>query len=156
VKINEVDIAKISSGLKVEIKPDAFSDSTYKGAVTAVANLAQNKDSKSKIKIFPVQIVIDGKSKNLLPGLTVSCKIVIREIPEVLYIPIDAIFKDQLDQFVYVKNNSGFDKKQVKIGSVNSDFAIVTVGLNENEEIALTDPYFNKEEAKNKSNTNTK
>jgi multidrug efflux pump subunit AcrA (membrane-fusion protein) len=153
VKINEVDIAKISQGLNVLIKPDAFSDSTFKGKVTSVANLAQNKDSKSKIKIFPVQIVIDGKSKSLLPGLTVSCKIIIREISAVLYIPIDAIFKDQANDFVYVKTNSGFKRKTVKIGSVNSDFAIVTDGLNENEELALTDPYLNKEETKAESKT---
>src|SRR5664280_924519 len=148
VKINEVDIAKVAQGLKVEIKPDAFSDSTFKGKVTAVANLAQNKDSKSKIKIFPVQVVIDGKSKSLLPGLTVSCKIIIREIPGILYIPIDAIFKDQTNDFVYARTNSGFKRKPVKIGPVNSDFAIVSEGLKENEELALTDPYLNKEETK--------
>jgi multidrug efflux pump subunit AcrA (membrane-fusion protein) len=151
VKINEVDIAKVATGLKVEIKPDAFSDSTFKGKVTAVANLAQNKDSKSKIKIFPVQIVIDGKSKSLLPGLTVSCKIIIREIPGILYIPIDAIFKDQTNDFVYARTNSGFKRKPVKIGSVNSDFAIISEGLKENEELALTDPYLNKEEIKAQS-----
>ena len=148
VKINEVDIAKVAPDLKAEIKPDAFSDSTFKGKVTTVANLAQNKDSKSKIKIFPVQIAIDRKSKNLLPGLTVSCKIIIREITDVLYIPIDAIFKDQMNDYVYVRTNSGFSKKSVKIGPVNSDFAIVLEGLKENEELALTDPYLNKEESK--------
>ena len=148
VKINEVDIAKVAPDLKAEIKPDAFSDSTFKGKVTTVANLAQNKDSKSKIKIFPVQIAIDRKSKNLLPGLTVSCKIIIREITDVLYIPIDAIFKDQMNDYVYVRTNSGFSKKPVKIGPVNSDFAIVLEGLKENEELALTDPYLNKEESK--------
>ena len=146
VKINEVDIAKVAPDLKAEIKPDAFSDSTFKGKVTTVANLAQNKDSKSKIKIFPVQIAIDRKSKNLLPGLTVSCKIIIREITDVLYIPVDAIFKDQMND--YVRTNSGFSKKSVKIGPVNSDFAIVLEGLKENEELALTDPYLNKEESK--------
>jgi multidrug efflux pump subunit AcrA (membrane-fusion protein) len=150
-KINEVDIAKVIPGLKAEIKPDAFSDSTFNGKVTAVANLAQNKDSKSKIKIFPVQISIDGKSKNLLPGLTVTCKIIIREINGVLYVPIDAIFKDQTDDFVYTKTNSGFKRKPVKIGPVNSDFAIISDGLKENEELALTDPYLNKEETKAQS-----
>jgi multidrug resistance efflux pump len=148
VKINEVDVTKIIMGLKVEIKPDAYSDTTFSGKVVAVANLAQNKDSKSKIKIFPVQIKIDGKSKNLLPGLTVSCKIKISEVTGVLYIPIEAIFKDQGSEFVYVKSASGFKRKDIKIGSVNTDFAIVADGLAENEELALTDPYLNKEESK--------
>jgi HlyD family secretion protein len=150
VKINEVDVSKISPDLKVEIKPDAYSDTIFSGKVSAVANLAQNKDSKSKIKIFPVQIKIEGRSGNLLPGLTVSCKIIINEIPGVLYIPIESIFKDQGNEFVYIKTASGFKRKDVKIGSVNNDFAIVTEGLAENDELALTDPFINKEEGKGK------
>jgi multidrug efflux pump subunit AcrA (membrane-fusion protein) len=151
VKINEVDITKISPGLKVEIKPDAYSDTTFSGEVTAVANLAQNKDSKSKIKIFPVQIKINGKSRNLLPGLTVSCKIKIQEIPDVIYIPVEAINKENGGEFVYVSTTSGFKRKDIRIGSVNSDFAIVLDGLHENEELALADPFLNKEEEKNKN-----
>jgi HlyD family secretion protein len=150
VKINEVDITKITPGLKVEIKPDAYSDTTFTGKVTAVANLAQSKDSKSKIKIFPVQIKIDGKSKSLLPGLTVSCKIHISEIPDVLYIPVEAILKEQSKEFVYVRTKGGFSHRDVKIGSINTDFAVVTDGLKENEELALSDPYFNNQEGKGK------
>jgi len=154
-KINEVDIAKISPGLKVELKPDAYSDTTYLGEVTTIANLAQNKDAKSKVKVFPVQIKIAGKSGNLLPGLTVSCKIIINELAGVLYIPLESIFKDQANEFVYVKTSSGFKRNDVKIGAVNSDFAVVKEGLTENEEVALTNPFLNKEEEKPKPGTKT-
>jgi HlyD family secretion protein len=155
VKINEVDITKITPGLKVEIKPDAYSDTTFSGRVTQVANLAQNKDSRTKIKVFPVQIKIDGQSKNLLPGLTVSCKIKIRELPGVLYIPIESIFKEKESEFVYVRTGSGFKRKDIRIGSVNTDFAIVLDGLAENDELALTDPFLNKEEDKSKKAANS-
>jgi HlyD family secretion protein len=155
VKINEVDITKITPGLKVEIKPDAYSDTTFTGTVITVANLAQNKDSKTKIKIFPVQIKIDGKSQSLLPGLTVSCKILIKEIDGVLYIPLEAVFKDQGNEFVYMKTSSGFRRQDIKIGPVNTDFAIVLDGVKENDELALTDPYLNKEEDKSKNETKT-
>lgn len=154
VKINEVDITKITPGLKVEIKPDAYSDTTFTGKVIAIANLAQNKDSKSKIKIFPIQILIDNKNMSLLPGLTVSCKIKINEIAGVLYVPIESVFKDQGNEFVYVKTSSGFKRKDIKIGSTNTDFVVVKDGLEENEELALTDPYLNKEEGKGKTETN--
>ncbi len=149
VKINEVDISKVIPGQKVEIRPDAYSDSIYTGIVSAVANLAQNKSAKSKIKIFPVKINITGESINLLPGLTVSCKIIINEIRDVLYIPFEAIFKDQMTEFVYVKTGSGLKRRDIKIGVSNTDFAIVTEGISENEELALSDPYLNIEEKKN-------
>jgi hypothetical protein len=38
----------------------------------------------------------------------------------------------------------------VKIGSSNTDFAIVTEGLTQDEELALSDPFLNKEEDKSK------
>ncbi len=150
VKINEVDIAKISPGLKVEIKPDAYSDTTFTGKVIMIANLAQNKDSKTKIKIFPVEILIDTKSSSLLPGLTVSCKIKINERAGVLYVPVEAIFKDQGNEFVYAKTSSGFKRKDIKVGPVNTDFVVVNEGLTENEELALSDPFLNTEQDNNK------
>jgi HlyD family secretion protein len=153
VKINEVDVSKILPGLKVVITADAYSDTSYIGEVTTIANLAQNKDYKSKIKIFPVQIKINGTPKNLLPGLTVSCKIKINEIPDVLYIPLEAIFKEQGNVFVYIKTVSGFKRRDVKIGASNTDFVIVTEGLSANDELALSDPFLNKEENKSKKDT---
>jgi HlyD family secretion protein len=141
VKINEVDVSKVLPGQRVEIRPDAYSDSIYTGKVEAVANLAQNLDYKSKIKIFPVQIRISGQSKTLLPGLTVSCKIIVSEIPDVLIIPLESLFREQGMEYVYLKSGSGFKRQDIKTGGINSDFAIVTSGLNENDIIALSDPF---------------
>ncbi|MDR2057547.1 MAG: HlyD family efflux transporter periplasmic adaptor subunit [Dysgonamonadaceae bacterium] len=150
VKINEVDIAKISKNLKVEIKPDAFSDSIFSGSVTSVANLAVNKDENSKLKVFPVEILIDGTNPNLLPGLTVSCRIIISQIDNVLYIPLDAIHQEGDKYFVYKKTSAGFDKTEIERGESNSDFMIITAGLDEKDRVALIDPFTQEKE------TNTK
>lgn len=146
VKINEVDVSKVLPGQGVEIRPDAYSDSLYKGKVESVATLAQNKDNKSKIKIFPVQIRIDGQSKTLLPGLTVSCKIIVNEIHDILYIPLESLFNEQGIDFVYVKSGSGFKRRNIITGPVNADYAIVKEGLEEDDIIALSDPFLNREE----------
>jgi HlyD family secretion protein len=151
VKINEVDISKIMPGQRVEIRPDAYSDSVYAAKVESVANLAQNKDYKSKIKIFPVQISISGQSKKLLPGLTVSCKIIVSEIAGVIYIPLESLFRDQGNEYVYLKSGSGFKRHDIKTGAINTDFAIITEGLDENDLIALSDPFLTREEVKKKN-----
>jgi multidrug efflux pump subunit AcrA (membrane-fusion protein) len=151
VNINEADISKVMPGQKVEIRPDAYSDSVFTGKVESVANLAQNKDYKSKIKIFPVSISIDGHSKTLLPGLTVSCKIIVNEIPDVLYIPLESLFREQGIDYVYVKSGAGFRRRDIKTGSLNTDFAIVGEGLDENDEIALSDPFMDKNDKEGKN-----
>jgi len=154
VKINEVDISKVMNGQRVEIRPDAYSDSAYTGKVEAIANLAQNLDYKTKIKIFPVQIAIEGQSKTLLPGLTVSCKIIVSEIPDVLFIPLEALFNEQGIDYVYVKSGSGFKRRDIKTGAINADYAVVVEGLAENDMIALSNPFLNKEEVLEKNTAN--
>jgi hypothetical protein len=157
VKINEVDVSKILPGQRVEIRPDAYSDSLYTAKVESVANLAQNKDYKSRIKIFPVQIRISGQSKKLLPGLSVSCKIIVNEIPNVLFIPLESLFREQGLEYVWLKSGSGFKRRDVKTGAINTDFAIITEGLEENDAIALSNPFLNKEELlEKKGNGNSK
>ncbi len=154
VKINEVDISKIEPGLKVIIKADAYSDSTYTGTITTVANLAQNTSNTSKIKVFPVQILIDGVHKNLMPGLTVSCTIRIREIENTLFIPVESVFKIQGIENVYVKTGGGFKRQEVKIGVSNTDYAQILEGLKVGDEIALSDPFLNKQESQGNGKTN--
>jgi multidrug resistance efflux pump len=140
VKINEVDIAKITKGLNVEIKPDAFSESKFTGVVHEVANLAVNKQGSTKIKVFPVAIYLNETDKNLLPGLTVSCRIIIDKLDDVLYVPVDAIHTDAGINYVYKKSATGFKKTEIETGRSNSDYTVIVNGLDEGDEIALIDP----------------
>lgn len=140
VQINEVDISKITKGLKVEVLPDAFSDSTFTGSVSAVANLAQSKDNRSNIKVFPVEIIINEYNRNLLPGLTVSCRIIVDEIPNVMYIPLEALHIEGDRSYVYKKMVNGYDKVEVQVGLTNSDYVIIEFGLDKGDKVALIDP----------------
>ena len=140
VNINEVDISQVTKGLRVQIRPDAFSDSIFTGTVTTVANLAQNKDNNSKIKVFPIEIVIDQYYKNLLPGLTVSCRIIVDEINDVCYVPLEALHVEGDKSYVFKKTVAGYDKVMVQTGPTNSDYVIIEEGLDEGDKVALVDP----------------
>ena len=156
VKINEVDIAKITPGLSVQIKPDAFSDSVFTGVVSTVANLAVNKDNSSKIKVFPVEILIKEQNKNLLPGLTVSCRIIIDKIENVIYIPKEAVHLEGDKYFVFKKSGNNYKKTEVEVGMSNTDYTIITKGLNKDEQVALADPFINEKSDKSDNQTVTK
>jgi multidrug efflux pump subunit AcrA (membrane-fusion protein) len=156
LKVNEVDISKVKKGLKVMIRPDAFADSTYWGEVQMVANLAVNKSNNSKIKVFPVEVLITSpvnqdltKDPELMPGLTVSCRIIVDEIPDQIFIPQTALFQEDGKDVVYVKTASGFRTKEVELGQRNTDYVIVKSGLKAKEQLALMYPYPKTEEAKN-------
>jgi HlyD family secretion protein len=141
ININEVDISKVHTGLKVQIRPDAFSDSVYTGEVISVANLAIGKDGKSKIKVFPVGISIKGAKNVLMPGLTVGCRIIIDEIPDMIYIPIESIHRDGESDFVYLKKGNSFKKCEIITGQSNTDYMIVKKGLEAGDVVALINPF---------------
>lgn len=140
ININEVDISYITRDLRVEVKPDAFSDSTFTGRVIHVANLAVNKDQNSNIKVFPVEILLDQTHKDLLPGLTVSCRIVIDEIEDVQYIPLEALHTEGNIKYVYRRKGGEYERVEVQTGLTNSDYVIITDGLKRNDHVALIDP----------------
>lgn len=150
VNINEVDIAKIKKGLEVEIKPDAFSDSIFTGVVSSVANLAINKEGSSKIKVFPVEILINQTNKNLLPGLTVSCRLLIDKLDDVIYIPLEALHMEDGKNIVYKKVTGGYDRIEVETGENNSDFVVIRSGLDEKDKIALINPFKTEESQSSK------
>lgn len=145
VYINEVDISKIKLGLKVQIRPDAFSDSIYTGEVMTVANLAVNKDNNSQIKVFPIEIKINGGKNKLMPGLTVSCRIIMDEIPNATFIPLDALFREGAHDYVYLKTMSGFKKQEIVTGVSNADYIIVEDGIEPGDVVALTNPFVSEE-----------
>lgn len=145
--VNEVDISKIAINQTSIIKIDAFPDSVYTGVVKNIATLARIKNEKNqRIKTFPVDIYIDKGSKILMPGMTVSLKVTVNKLKDVLFIPLEALFRKDGKDFVYVKKGVSFEKKEVTVGQANNDFIVVAAGLKEGTELALTDPFAKKEE----------
>jgi HlyD family secretion protein len=146
-EISEVDISKIELEQKVEIKLDAFSDTVYSGNVITIANLAQFKGNDTKIKIFPVEILLYGTSEKFLPGMTVSCRIIVDKIDSVLYIPLEALFTEGDNNYVYVRSGNSYHRKEVNIGQKNNDFVIIKEGIDPDEILALSNPFPEKESA---------
>jgi hypothetical protein len=78
----------------------------------------------------------------------VSCKIILNELNDVLFIPVEAVFKEGGKEYVYIKSGSGFKRKEIVPGTSSTDYVVVMEGLEENEEVALTDPFINQQEDK--------
>lgn len=140
VQINEVDIAKIDTSQKALIRMDAFPDSSFQGRVNDIAALARNKEKDSKVKVFDVTVLLAESDTTLMPGMTVSCEIIVDEISDTLFVPLDAIFKQEGETIVYLKASDDFKPQRVSTGPENDDYVIITQGLKEGDEIALIDP----------------
>ena len=149
ININEVDISKVRKDMDAEIRPDAYSDSVFTGHVLTIANLAVNKDYTT-IKVFPVEVLVDRADANLLPGLTVSCRIIVDRIDDVDYIPIEAVHTEGDKSYVFRSTSTGYERTEVETGTTNTDYVIITSGLRKGDRVALTDPTVKPEKSKKK------
>ena len=150
--VNEVDVSKIKKSQKVQVKLDAFQDSTFVGEISDIASLGRVRDYNSKLKVYEVLIRMKQRSEKLKPGMTTGNKMIIKEIPDVIFIPIESIFEKNGKKFVFVKNGSGFDEREIEVGEKGEDYIIIRSGLRVGEEVALSDP-FEKEEMKTSPDT---
>lgn len=144
--VNEVDVSNVKKNQKVEVKLDAFQDSTFDGYINDVASLGKSKDNNSPVKVFELLVSIKDQSSILKPGMTTSNKIIINQIPSVLSVPLEAIFERDGKKIVYVKNGSGFDEKIIETGQKSEDFIIITKGIESGAVVSLKDPNLTEEE----------
>lgn len=137
-KVNEVDISRIKKGQPVVITLDALHGPIFTGKVSSVATLAR-REGDSEVKVFDVEVTIEGTHAELKPGMTAQAKIVTGKIPNMVSIPLEAVFDKGDTTIVYVKKH-GWDRRAVKLGSKNSDYVIIESGVKQGEEVALRDP----------------
>jgi HlyD family secretion protein len=86
--VNEVDIAKIKPGTKVNFQVDALPDDVFHGMVVQVrlnASMTQN------VVTYTVVISVDNSELKLLPYLTASVKFEVDDREDVLLVPNSAL-----------------------------------------------------------------
>lgn len=143
VEISEINIAKIRTGQEAVVRLDAFPERAFTGRVTAIAVLARQLKKDSKVKVFDAKVVLDDTDDaddRLMPGMTVSCEIIVARLQDAVFIPIEALFRDGSETIVYVKSTVGFDRRIVKVGAENDDYVTIEEGLEPGDRVALADP----------------
>lgn len=137
-QVSEVDISQIQLGQQVIITLDAVTGPVFYGMITNVAKLART-ETGSDVKVFDVEVTINGQDERLKPGMTAQCQIITKTIPDVVYIPLESVFAKEDTTVVFVKHR-GYDKKTVKTGEKNSDYIIIAEGVEAGQDITLRDP----------------
>ena len=111
-RINEVDIAKIALGQRVEIRVDAYRDKVFEGRVSEIAPSAYTPDPRGGQQgdgtiTFEVMIEVVGSPPELLPGMSADVDIIVMEEDNILQLPIDSVIDSEvLTVKVNVPSNS--------------------------------------------------
>ena len=117
--INEVDIGKVRLQQPVKVTLDAYPKVRFAGAIQRIAPAARLEE---KVKVFDVEIAIDRQGAELRTGMTANIDVVGEKREKVLAVPVEAIFKKDEAEVVYVKKPEA-PKQAAKGGLLSSVFA---------------------------------
>lgn len=145
VNLPEQYRSKVSVDNKVIITPDSINTIKQVGKITNIASLPVTLIpwDKNSPKIYQTKVDFTEKKRDrrVVSGMSVQVEVVSRILPDVLFVPIEAVFEEGGNLIVYLKTDAGPEKQIVKIGESNNSFVQITDGLKEGDEVYLYRPF---------------
>ena len=140
VQASETDAKRLKIGQKAEVTIPSLNYLKLPGHITNIAGMAKPVSRDSQVKRVDVAVEIDSLNVPLTPGLSATCRIVFEDNEHALVIPLDSIFEKDSLKVVYVKDGNRFVRRSVTIAQQGLDFAVISTGVKEHEELALRQP----------------
>ena len=136
--VNQADVTRLSADQVVEIQIESVAGLTLKGKVERIA---PQSTLKSNIKGYPARIRIEAKDidPRIRPGMTANVSIPVASSENSVAVPLAAVFTEQGERFAFVKKDETFERRPIRIGIADYDYAEVLGGLQPGEVVSLED-----------------
>lgn len=140
--IHESAVQRVAVGQSVEVSIDAFPDLSLTGVVTKVAVVADSANAfmNPDLKVYPTTIKIDGVHDWLRPGMSAEVEILVDQLSDIVYVPVQAVTYWDDKRVVYVDNGGDPERREVETGTFSDSFIEIRSGLREGEEVLLLPP----------------
>ncbi|MCW5980120.1 MAG: efflux RND transporter periplasmic adaptor subunit [Bryobacteraceae bacterium] len=112
--------------------------------ITAMARVGSSQFSDAQLASARLPLPPEEESQLdvlLRPGLLADVQIIVEKIPDVIHIPVQAVFERANQPMVYVKIKGKFEERLIKPLKRSENTMVVAEGLAEDETVALADPY---------------
>ena len=144
VNVNESVLDSIREGMPAAIRSVSLDDSVLTGHVTKINQYSEPSSwRKGDVKEFAVFVKVDGGSDGrLLPGMTSEVTIRCLEVPDVLKVPIQAVYAHGDQWYCFVQHDNQWEAKPVKPGANNETFVVIADGVAEGDVVTLNPARF--------------
>ncbi|WP_009965004.1 HlyD family efflux transporter periplasmic adaptor subunit [Verrucomicrobium spinosum] len=142
VNIHESQLKKVRIGQHCRVTVDAEQGRTLEGVVAELAVLPDSGSSRytPNLKVYPAVVHIDGTHDWLKPGMNAKVEIIVNQLDDILYVPVQSIEVENDHFFTYVNTGGTLQRREVETGSFNDQFIEIKGGLNLGEQVALAIP----------------
>ncbi len=142
VNIHESQVKKVRIGQPALIRVDAEPGKVLEGRVAELAMLPDSSSSRytPNLKVYPATVHIIGTHPWMKPGMNAKVEIIVDQLADVVYVPVQSIEVQDDQHFCYVNDGSGLARRSVVTGLFNDEFIEVREGLQSGELVALALP----------------
>ncbi len=139
VKIHESAIKKVKQGLPANVKIDAFPDISLTGRVKKIALMPDStlKFLNPDVNVYVTQVSLDESKDFLKPGMTAQVEILIKELKDVLTVPVNAVFFKAGQSYCAVLKDGVLTDRKVELGDSSETAAEIKNGLEEGENVVI-------------------
>jgi len=149
-QVGESNVGRISEEMPVRVQVDSFPDDEFAGRIETIGTMAVERynsegagfiDRQSiQERVFELTMQLDPTEKQLRPGSTCEVEIVTNTEQDAVSIPLDAVFRIEGEDVVFVVDEDRWEKRVVETGDRNRKNVIVTNGLEGDEELLIEKP----------------
>ena len=145
-QINVADRQRVHSGARALIHLPSDPGAALEGRVASIAPAAREKLARATgaptgIEVYDVEVAPLARDPRLRSGVQASVEIMVSEHRGVLYVPVAAVFVDELDRpTVYVRNGRWAEAREVELLVKSDRVAVLSSGVREGDEILIELP----------------
>jgi HlyD family secretion protein len=143
VKVHESHVNMVVPGLSAFVILDSMPDVRFRGVVERVAPLpdTQSRWGNPNLKVYNTEIYIADALPNVKPGVSAKAEIVVTNIANAIYVPIQSVTTFKGRQVVYVQSGSKTDPRPVETGLFNTKHIEILKGISEGDRVLLSPPF---------------
>jgi HlyD family secretion protein len=139
-KVDEADRGRIAVGDTVLVHVDAFPEKVISAKLTSITPLTEESFNEwPPTRSFRAFAKLDKPDLRMRPGMNAGADVVETKIPNAISIPAKALFTISGKPTVYVKTDSQYVPKMVRIRAKNPD-EVAIEGIEAGTMVALTEP----------------
>ncbi len=127
------DLPSLKTGMQATITAGGGADPVF-GTVSTIGVLGTTSGGTST---FPVTIAVTGRPSGLYAGSTATVLITVKQLPDVLTVPTQAIHVDNGQTVVYQMRNGQQVSTLVTVGTVSGATTEITQGLHDGDQVVL-------------------
>jgi RND family efflux transporter MFP subunit len=129
-EVNEEDVGEVKPGMKAKVQLYAYRTRTFRARVTSVQPAADPTTQR-----YTVVLEMENPPDNLMAGMTGEMNIITGTHENALLVPTRALLVDQ----ALIVNGGIVHSRTVGVGFRTLDFAEVTSGLQEGNQVIVSD-----------------